>query len=69
MSCSREEMYQALPTLPYCKRQKTGRGTGNKARKEVRKVLVSEPDSQPKGGGDSGTVASTAICSPRNFGG
>ena len=24
-------MYQALPTLPYCKRQKAWRGTGNKA--------------------------------------
>ena len=31
MSCSREEMYQALPALPYCKRRKAGRGTGNEA--------------------------------------
>ena len=31
--------------------------------------LVSEPGSQPKGEGESGTVAYIAICSPRNFGG
>ena len=24
-------MYQALPALPYCKRRKAGRGTGNEA--------------------------------------
>ena len=27
-SYSREGMYQALPALSYCKRQKAGRGTG-----------------------------------------
>ena len=35
MSCSREEMYQALPALPYCKRRKAGRGTGNEAKGDV----------------------------------
>ena len=30
-SCSRDEMYQALPALPYCKQRKAGRGTGNEA--------------------------------------
>jgi len=29
-SCSREKRYQALPTLPYCKRRKAGRGLGTR---------------------------------------
>ena len=37
-SCSREKRYQALPTFPYCKRRKAGRGLGTRLRKRLLSV-------------------------------
>ena len=37
---SREKMYQALPTLPYCKRRKARRGTGNEGMRTHNNMLA-----------------------------
>ena len=40
---SREEMYQALPALPYCKQRKAGRGNGNDQGYSANGSLVLRP--------------------------
>ena len=44
---SHEEMYQALPALPYCKWRKAGRGTGYEARKLGIRICIMSLTSRP----------------------